>query len=738
MLNRIGIRLFFLCLLLSRYASGQPTSSLSIKPKVTTRAIVVGVSDYEEISDLDFAHRDAEAFADFLAAETSWKVKPENLQLLTNEEATMPKFHKAMKWLLAESQPNDRAIIYFSGHGDVEESVGGRLGYLLLHNSPPVDYPLGGACPVEYLDAMIATLSKDKQSEVVLITDACRSGKLAGSENGGPGITNQAIGDRFEEVIKIMSCAADQYSLENEAWGGGRGLFSYHLVNGLTGLADEDEDEQLYVYELSDYVRSKVRKESRQYGGLQIPVICCNDEAKLNTVDKSKLFALNAELSMEEHMAVGVAPKRKGNFNNRPDSTFQQLLDEFQTALQQRHLMYPREGSALAKLQDLQKATGPDSLLQVATDDLAVALQEDAQQALNAYVKTPSQELAERWRDQNLYQYFPDYLQQAAELLGKEDYFYEALRARAHYFKGVNLRLQGERQRNEEQLQAALSIQKEALQMQPHTAHTLNELGYLYYLLGDIKNAAAHFQKAIQAAPAWALAHNNLAESYRRLREYKKAEEAGLRALELDSSLVLVHMNLGLIYFSQYEDDKAKSYYDRALEIDPNYPPLHYNVGNWYRIQGHYPEGEQYLKKYLDFNPQDDQTLATLGRLYLQWNKLDTAAQTLQQCLQVNPTHRAALYNFATVRLQQERYEEAIAIFLEYKTLEPQDPDVYYDLSCAYTLQEDFDEALANLRILLEDLKYKDLDALQADPDLEALRKLPAYQDLIKRNFPDK
>ncbi|MBK7305024.1 MAG: hypothetical protein IPI90_17740 [Saprospiraceae bacterium] len=41
---------------------------------------------------------------------------------------------------------------------------------------------------------------------------------------------------------KILSCQPNEFSLEGEQWGGGRGVFSYHLVDGLFGLADRNND----------------------------------------------------------------------------------------------------------------------------------------------------------------------------------------------------------------------------------------------------------------------------------------------------------------------------------------------------------------------------------------------------------------------------------------------------------------------------------------------------------------
>lgn len=736
MLRRFSIMLCGLSFLLPLCSWGQKTS-LSIKPKVTTRAIVVGVSDYAEISDLEFAHRDAEAFAEFLQAETNWKVEPQNLHLLLNEEATMPKFHKAMKWLVAETKPKDRTIIYFSGHGDVEGSVGGRLGYLLLHNSPPVDYPLGGACPIEYLDAMIATLSQDKQSEVILITDACRSGKLAGSDNDGPGLTNQAIGQSFGEVIKIMSCAKDQYSLEHEDWGGGRGLFSYHLINGLIGLADEDEDELIYIYELSDYLRREVRKVSRQYGELQIPIINGPQEVALNSVDKAKLFALNADLAAEQAPSIGMAPARKGG-SEKVDSSFFRLLEEFKSSLDQGHLLYPTKASAYATLQQLQTYANFDSLLNIATNDLAVALQEEAQLALNSYIKTPSKELAKRWRQSDTYQFYPEYLDLAAELLGQDDFFYSDLRSRAMYFRGVNLRLLGEKTKDQKKLQEALDIQLGTLQKQPNLGHTLNEVGYTLFLLDRKEEAVDYFKRAAEVVPSWVLPQSNLAESYRKLGKYVEAEVAALKAVALDSTLAMAINNLGLILFMQERDDEAKVQYEKAVIKDPTYAATYFNLATWHYFYEQYDLAESNAQKLIALQPEDAGAYQLLGRIYRAWDKPKQGAVAFQKSLELKPDFDLALYNFAALQYEQGLYGEAIELLLKYIKLDPTDSDGYWLLLCCYALQENYEQALSTLNVLLKDLKFDDLESLESDDDLKQLRELAAYQDLIKRYFPKK
>jgi len=710
-----------------------------IRPFGTTRAIVVGVSDYAQITDLDYAHRDAEIFAAFLAEETRWKVALENIQLLTNAEATMGSFERAMKWLVSESQANDRAIIYFSGHGDVEKSEEGLMGFLLLHNSPPVDYPIGGACPIEFLDQTIATLTDEKKAEVILITDACRSGKLAGSAIGGPRLINRVLFDGLEKIVKIMSCGSDQYSLEDEVWGGGRGLFSYHLVNGLIGLADEDEDENIFLYEIEEYIRKKVRTDSRLLGKLQIPIVSGNPETKINRIDKRRLAALDEKKEMTvgtQRIGATVASRTE----EQADSAYLPILKDLEQALAIGHLMFPEQGSALGLYEVLGNFDGIDSIQSAAKNNLIAALQDEAQLALNAYVTAPARELSNRWANDPRYRYYPAYLFKAAELAGPSDFFYRDLLARANYFKGVALRLQAERSSNQALLRQALAFQEKSLQYKPRTAHVFNELGALHAAQEDYKQAISFFQKAHEEAPAWVLPLSNLSEGYRALEDYEAAENTAKLAIERDSFLVSSQYNLGTIYFYQGEEryGEAIPLFQKAIQLDPNFANAYFNLGQIYHELEDYAKAEDNLSSFVEIKPRDPLGFNALGNLYWDWNKPTQAIAMFQRCLALDAKHPFGLYNYALFELKRANYEEAIALFERYRTVAPDDPDLYYDLTCAHSLNGDYPRALATLTELLDRLRYKNIEALEGDSDLEALRPLQEYKDLIKQYFPDK
>ena len=106
------------------------------KPK--TYAVIVGISKYqnEGIDKLQFAHKDAEAFANYLKSNAGGKVSDSNIILLQNEKATYTAIYQALDWLLEVCKEGDLVYFFFSGHGDMENSTIYKLGFLISYNTP--------------------------------------------------------------------------------------------------------------------------------------------------------------------------------------------------------------------------------------------------------------------------------------------------------------------------------------------------------------------------------------------------------------------------------------------------------------------------------------------------------------------------------------------------------------------------------------------------------------------------
>jgi tetratricopeptide (TPR) repeat protein len=66
----------------------------------------------------------------------------------------------------------------------------------------------------------------------------------------------------------------------------------------------------------------------------------------------------------------------------------------------------------------------------------------------------------------------------------------------------------------------------------------------------------------------------------------------------------------------------------------------------------------------------------------------------------------------------------------------PNDPVAHYNLACSLSMSGEFASAIATLRRAIE-LGYHDFAHILADPDLDPLRDLPRFGELLRRYCPD-
>jgi uncharacterized caspase-like protein len=239
-------------------------------------AVVVGVGAYddERIPALRYADDDAQAFRDFLVSENAGLggFEPDHVRLLINEEATVRNIRSALLTWLRGATDDDLVVIYFAGHGAPDPA---RLDdhYLLAWDTDLDDLPATALLMEDVSDAIRRVYHK----HLVLLADACHSAGVGGqtaTRSLSINAVNSAFLDRVRSTtggqVTFTASQVNQLSQEDARWGGGHGVFTHFLLEGLKGRADEDGDRVVTLGETMEFVRDAVRRETRN---AQIPTI---------------------------------------------------------------------------------------------------------------------------------------------------------------------------------------------------------------------------------------------------------------------------------------------------------------------------------------------------------------------------------------------------------------------------------------------------------------------------------
>lgn len=272
----------------ARYVVPTPQGAATeCKPDTPTRkwAVVVGINAYsdERITNLKGAVTDAWAFYHYLASPKGGAIPEIQMKIILDKDATRDRVVDALGNFLGQACPRDEVMIYFAGHGSPEPRKP-QDAFLLVHNTN-LDNLVGTALSMKKLPDFLKWRA-EKVGNLVMILDACHSGAVQ-----FPGQRGALVAERIKGVTEsvdevtggnkgwgaISAAASDQFAQETDSgWVGCRlggvpypgGLFTCHLIRGLSGAADADADGTVSLDELHKHLSETVGRDSK---GMQSP-----------------------------------------------------------------------------------------------------------------------------------------------------------------------------------------------------------------------------------------------------------------------------------------------------------------------------------------------------------------------------------------------------------------------------------------------------------------------------------
>jgi tetratricopeptide (TPR) repeat protein len=646
-------------------------------PSGTRHAVVVGISRYLYLpptKQLEYAAADAQAFAQVLRSRAGGSVPAENIRLLVNDTATLGRITEALNWLAQVSQRGDEAVIYFAGHGDVETLTVDSGGFLLATDVPNANnYFAGGAVEVGVLDRFVRTIVA-KGASVLVITDACRAGKLVG-DAGGAERTTAALLRSWSGVAKLVSSAPDQSSYEGKQWGGGHGAFTYFLIAGLEGLADADSNSVVTLRELQEFVRNRVERET---GGQQTPQETGDDRITVSWVDTAAMFA--AKASLESRKATQVVAVRAVD-SVPTDTILTRAVESFRSALTAGALLEPRDGNAWDAYQRLSRMSSARPVLDNVRSALAAALQDEAQKVILDYLAGGNAQPGPVRLGRAA-----DLLGKASELLGRDYVLASAIEAR-------RLFLQGYAQVRGDHPAEAIPILKRSITLEPRAAYAYNALGFAYLSLDQLADARTAFTDAQARAPRWSYPAHGLGLIDAREGRQADAQQRFEQAIQEDPTYMEPRRELASLYVASQRPADAERVLLEALALDSSNASTLADLGSLYQSQQRYAEAARTFER---LTARDSLTAVNhirLGIAYYYQDRLDDAVQAVDRAIRLDGQSTWAYRVLGYLRRDQKRYDEAEQAFRRAVAIDPYSAQLVSDLAVLLKQQNRMVEA---------------------------------------------
>ena len=254
----------------------------------------------------------------------------------------------------------------------------------------------------------------------------------------------------------------------------------------------------------------------------------------------------------------------------------------------------------------------------------------------------------------------------------------------------------------EKLINAGRLIEAEALYKQrladKITSETLNDLGLLYYKMGDVERALAQLDQAINTQPVFSSAYFNRGVIHSSIHQYAKAAQDYHRLLTINPNHFEAQYNLGVSYLRQKEYPKAISAFGKASSLTGGARKARalYNMGIAYRaadennrnrarsafeaairikpdyleariglvtIEPDTPQGHanalRELEKILSIKPSYSRAYFQRALIYNKQRQAAKAANNYLKAIQFNPEYSKARYNYGLLMLESGKLAKA-------------------------------------------------------------------------------
>jgi tetratricopeptide (TPR) repeat protein len=182
-----------------------------------------------------------------------------------------------------------------------------------------------------------------------------------------------------------------------------------------------------------------------------------------------------------------------------------------------------------------------------------------------------------------------------------------------------------------DECQKAIPYLQKALEIDSKYILAYNDMGLVFYRLGQPYQALYYYDKVLKIDPNFALTYRNLGIVYHYLGKYQEAISFFERSIRLDPQDVYAYTGLGAVYVSLKQNYQALNCYKKAIQIDPHNASAYISLGTTYAKIGQTEEALSFLYKAIEVDSAYAPAYNTLGLLYADLGQYPQARESLKK-----------------------------------------------------------------------------------------------------------
>ena len=247
--------------------NGLKIDTIKKKQETDAVAIIIGIQNYKKIPKSSYSNDDARVFAEY--ANKVLGVKQQNIKVLIDDEADNAEIYRAFQnWLPIKVKKNKTDIyVFYSGHG-LPSDDGNSL-FFLPHGA---DRDFISKTAINQSE-IIAALQATQPNSVTMFIDSCYSGLTRTGDallaSARPVVIKSKNVEYPNNFTVISASSPEQISWSSVELK--HGIFSYYLMKGMEGDADENKDGKITVGEMQSYLADMVPKQAMTMNRKQVP-----------------------------------------------------------------------------------------------------------------------------------------------------------------------------------------------------------------------------------------------------------------------------------------------------------------------------------------------------------------------------------------------------------------------------------------------------------------------------------